>query len=192
MKSRLTLLFVLVLSSAASAHTGHGGHGATDGLLHPLQGLDHLLAMVAVGVWAAMDKSGRRVWLLPAAFVSMLLVGLAVGRMAGEFAATEWIVAASVIAVGVLIATRTALPTTLAGIIAGAFALFHGTAHGAEIPTDASAWQFAAGMVIATAALHIAGVAIGLGLRNTRRSTWLRLSGAGVACCGLLIALGIL
>jgi len=164
-------------------------HNAIDGLTHPLTGLDHLLAMVAVGVWAALQP-GRRVWLVPLTFVSMLVVGMTVGRFTGAGSINELLIALSVIAVGGLIASRRSLSIVWACATAGVFAMFHGLSHGAEIPAGVSAWQFGLGMVVSTALLHAAGVLIGSGVRRSGSVSLLRLGGAAIAACGVLIAMG--
>ena len=187
----LSTIALLTLTSVAAAHPGGGMHNMMDGAIHPLTGIDHLLAIVAVGAWAALGH-GRRVWLVPVTFIASLVVGLIVGRTSGELAMTEALIAFSVVAVGLLIAGRVAMPTVWACAAAGGFALFHGLAHGAEIPADVSAWHFTLGLIAATALLHAAGVVIGLLVRRTGHDSLLRLGGAAVACCGLLIAMGVM
>lgn len=187
--SCLAAITILATASIASAHPGHAMHNAIDGLTHPLTGVDHLLAMVAVGVWAALQP-GRRVWLVPMTFVSMLIVGLCIGRFTGAGSVNELFIAVSVIAVGGLIASGRSLPIVWACAIAGVFAMFHGLSHGAEIPAGVSAWQFGMGMIVSTALLHAAGVSIGSIVRRSGSDSLLRLGGAAVAGCGVLIATG--
>jgi urease accessory protein len=184
----ITLTLALAaLSSPALAHTSAGAtHGFTAGLLHPLVGLDHVLAMVAVGLWAGL-VGGRAVWAWPAAFVALMVVSalIALGGVAAPGA--EFGIAASVVALGLLIALRLPLPLAAGAAICGAFAVFHGYAHGAELPAGAGATAYVVGFVLATAALHAAG--IGLGLRAARTSLpWLgRAAGGAVAAAGLVL-----
>ena len=184
----LTTLVVLSLASIASAHPGGAMHNMAEGVIHPITGLDHLLVMVAVGVWAALG-SGRRVWTVPAAFVGSLVLGLVIGLLGGSTPITELMIAASVVAVGLLIAGRIAMSSAGAIVAAAIFGLFHGLSHGAAIPAGTSASSFAIGMVASTAVLHLAGVLIG---KRLRRVDAIRFAGAAVACCGLLLALGVM
>jgi urease accessory protein len=184
------LLFILPLAAVplAQAHPGHGLHSFSAGLQHPLSGYDHLLAMVAVGLWAV-QLGGRARWALPLTFVS----AMALGAMAGiaGFAVPDidrWILA-SVFALGLLIAGAARLPLGAGlGLVALAGA-FHGLAHGAEMPFSANSLPFLAGMVATTAFLHTAGV--GLGLAAQKRSvTLLRLAGAGIVAGGVALCVG--
>ncbi len=189
----LALLFATALPALALAHTGaepghtHGaGESLRAGFTHPFTGLDHLAAMLALGVWSAL--AARRVWLAPLAFAGTLLVGALLGAAGVTMPAVEPAIAASLLVLGLLVATRAALPQAAGVLVAAGFALFHGAAHGGELAGPGAAWALA-GMVIATALLHGAGVALGLALRE--RNRWLpRVAGAGVALFGasLLIA----
>ena len=174
-------------SALALAHTGHDGaahHGIGDaiaaGFTHPFTGLDHLAAMLALGVWSAL--TARRVWLAPLAFASALLVGALLGFVGIRLPAVEPMIAASLLALGLLVASRAALPAVLGVAIAASFALFHGVAHGQELSGPFGAWALA-GMVSATALLHAGGIALGLAMK--RSPAWLpRIAGAGVALFG--------
>jgi urease accessory protein len=157
-----TLAAVLMLApTTAFAHTGAGyAHGFADGFAHPLGGLDHVLAMVTVGI-LAWQLGGRAIWLLPASFVSLMALGGAFG-IAGE--SPPWVelgIAASVIVLGTMVALGVKAPLAVAMAIVGLFAIFHGYAHSTEMPLDASGGAYAAGFMLATALLHVAGIALG-------------------------------
>lgn len=183
----LNALFVIAacaLSTAASAHTGvHAGsfHGSfMQGLLHPLSGSDHLAAMVAVGLWSALAL--RSPWQAPLAFVALLSVGAAAGFAGFQAPAVEPVIAASMLVLGLLVAARKGLPVAAAVLLVGLFAFFHGVAHGVELAAGERTLALL-GMVITTAGLHLAGVALGHFVMRQRR--WLsRAVGSGVALLG--------
>jgi urease accessory protein len=187
--SRITFaIFMLGASGAAFAHPGHGVGGFTAGLAHPFSGLDHLLAMVAVGIWAV-QGGGRRVWLLPAAFMSMMAAGaaLAVQWAAPGMTASgvEAGIAASVLALGLLVSLSMRLPAGLSVGITAIFGFLHGYAHGLELPSSAHPARYALGFLLATALLHTSGVVM------SRRYAFLaKALGVGIAACGgyLLVA----
>ena len=169
----------------AFAHAGtladHMHTRLFDGLLHPLTGADHLLAMLAVGVWSALAI--RPVWLAPLSFVAMLLTGALAAQAGWVLPGVEPMIAASLLALGLLVATRAKLPHMAAAALCGAFAFFHGAAHGAELGGTSAAWAALAGMVLTTAALHASG--IGLGAWALARRQWLtRMGGTAVALLG--------
>ena len=184
----IAALVVGTTSLAAMAHTGHDGglHDVAfmDGLLHPLTGIDHLAAMLAVGLWSALTAtSARRLWTAPVAFAGMLLVGALLGLAGLSLPGVEPMIAASLLVMGLLVASRARLPAALGAGIVGAFAVFHGIAHGTELAGGSHGFPPLAGMLIATAALHLAGVGLGLALR--RHSVWWpRAAGAAVALLG--------
>jgi urease accessory protein len=157
-----TLAAILILApSTAFAHTGPGyAHGFADGFAHPLGGLDHILAMVTVGI-LAWQLGGRAIWLVPASFVSLMAIGGTFG-VAGE--PLPWVelgIAASVVVLGTMVALGVKAPLATAMGIVGLFAIFHGYAHGSEMPLDASGGAYAAGFIAATALLHVVGIALG-------------------------------
>ena len=159
---RITASLILLASvGPALAHTGHEASSFLQGFTHPLGGLDHVLAMVAVGLYAAMI-GGRALWLVPAAFVSAMAMGGALGVAGYGLPSTEIGIAVSVIALGLAIALRISLPTLTAMALAGLFAIFHGHAHGAEMPQNIAGYEYAAGFLLATALLHGFGIALGL------------------------------
>ena len=182
----------LALANAAHAHTGHSSvSGFAAGFSHPLGGLDHALAMVAVGLWAA-RQGGRAMWAIPAAFVGAMAVGGALGMAGVALPFVEGGILASILVLGLLLATGAKLPASAGAAIAGAFAIFHGHAHGAEMPASASGIEYALGFVAASGLLHAAGIglalAIGRAACGPRASEMpLRFAGAAVALAGLVI-----
>ena len=184
-KTKLTgaALFLTVLPSAAFAHPAvFHTSPFLDGIAHPLSGLDHILAMVAVGLWAA-QQGGRALWAWPAAFVGIMLLGGALGMAGVALPMVEPAIAASVLVLGLLIATASALPVAGGAALVALFALFHGNAHGLEAATGGVA-AYAAGFAIATALLHGAGLGLGVISRAPGRQTVLRACGGVVALVG--------
>jgi urease accessory protein len=176
----LMALALTALSFSAAAHVGdaHDHGGLLTGFLHPITGLDHLAAMLAVGVWSAMTT--KRLWIAPLSFASLLLAGALMAQAGISFPAIEPMIAVSMLVVGLLLAAQVKLPEAAGAVLVGAFALFHGAAHGQEL-ADGSALI---GMVLGTAVLHTVGIAMGLGLK--RAHAWLpRLAGGAVALMGL-------
>jgi urease accessory protein len=176
------------LTGPVLAHTGAGGtSGFTHGFMHPVGGLDHVLAMVAVGLYAAL-LGGRALWLVPATFVGVMAIGGAVGAAGVALPHVEAAIALSVIVLGLAIALRLGLPTLAAMALAGAFAIIHGHAHGAEMPHDASGQAYAAGFMLATALLHGAGIAAGLlGRSGAVAGRALQAGGGAIALAGVMI-----
>lgn len=187
--SRLFFVLAVLAPSVVFAHPGHdGGHG--DGLTwdfvggfgHPIGGLDHLLAMVAVGLWAA-QLGGRARWAVPGTFLAALATGAALGAGGMSFGWMEQAIAASVLMLGLLIVSSARLPLAAGMTLAASFAVFHGMAHGAEMPTSASGAAYGAGFLAATALLHAAG--LGLGVLAERAPKWVRqAAGAGLMAVG--------
>ncbi|PVY78528.1 urease accessory protein [Cupriavidus alkaliphilus] len=187
-----------VAAGAALAHPGHDaatvGASLWAGLAHPFTGADHLLAMAAVGVWSALvARSAADTLRLPLAFVGLMLVGAALGLCGMALPAVEPMIAASLLVIGLLLALRAKLPAWAGTLLVGGFAVFHGYAHGAELPASAGALPavlaYVGGFAAATMALHLLGIGVGTLLR--RRAGWLaRAAGAGVALygAGLLVA----
>ena len=158
MRTLLALAFTLV-STAAFAHTGHGdASGILHGFMHPIGGLDHVLAMVAVGVFAFV-LGGRALYLVPLSFVGMMAVGFLLGVGGLELPFVELGIALSSVVIGGAAALGRPMPAAGAMALAGVFAVFHGHAHGAEMPSDASGLDFALGFIAATALLHTTGIA---------------------------------
>lgn len=188
----LAVLTVLVLAAApAEAHLlGAGDAGLGAGVLHPLTGLDHLLAMIAVGAWAA-QIGGRARWLVPAAFAGMVAVGGAIGMGGAPIPGMEAAIALSVLLLGgfILLALRPSL--ALGMTLVGGFALFHGHAHGTELPEAAAPALYAAGFLAATLLLHATGIGLGLLLPRIAGALALRAGGAAVAATGVLLLVGV-
>ena len=163
--------------------------GFASGFAHPLFGLDHLLAMVAVGL-LSVQIGGRAIWLVPAAFVVVIAAGGALGLAGVPLPQVEGVIALSVVALGLAIAAERAWPTGVAMLFVAVFAVFHGHAHGAEIPGLADPLAYVAGFMTATALLHLTGVGIGEAARIAREPARLRaLAGAVIAGVGLHILL---
>ncbi|KQP18004.1 HupE/UreJ family protein [Pseudorhodoferax sp. Leaf267] len=190
MRIRPALLTVLLAAPwAALAHVGadgsaHAHVGFSDGLAHPFTGLDHLAAMLAVGVWSALTaRQPRDMAAAPLAFAAMLLAGALAGLAGVALPAVEPMIAASLLVLGLLVLARLRLPAPVAAVLVGAFAAFHGVAHGVELAGETGGAAALAGMVLATAVLHGAGLALGWALR-TRYSWGPRIAGAAVAVFG--------
>jgi urease accessory protein len=185
--TRMALVAAALASAAspAAAHTfGADGAGFAAGFGHPLFGLDHVLAMVAVGAWAA-QLGGRATWQIPAAFVYALVLGAALALAGLPLPAVEPGILASVLAFGLLIAFAVRLPASVGMALAAVFALCHGHAHGAEMPMAAGPLLYGGGFVLATVALHAAGVALGWGAARLPSPAFTRAAGAAVAAAGL-------
>jgi urease accessory protein len=187
------VLASIVAPGVALAHTGVGAtHGLVHGLMHPLTGLDHILAMVAVGVLAA-TLGGRALWLIPASFVAMAAGGgiLGVSHLALPY--VEIGIAMSVIVLGLAVALQPRLPLAAAVAMVGLFGLYHGFAHGAEMPADASGLAYGIGFLGATVALHLGGIGLGLGINSlgTRPAKRLaQVGGAAMAVVGVVLLIG--
>lgn len=177
-------LCTVLASSPAMAHTvGSSAAGFGAGFLHPITGLDHLLAMVSVGIWGSF-LGGSAIWLLPIGFPLIMAIGGALGVIGVPLAGDEIVIALSVIALGSLIACAARLPIAAALAVVGVFAIAHGHAHGVELPGSADALAFTVGFVIATGLLHLAGIVIGLLTRWRNGVTAVRVCGLGVALAG--------
>ncbi|QKE62018.1 HupE/UreJ family protein [Aquipseudomonas campi] len=159
LRKSLYALALFLTPAVAFAHTGHDHAGLMAGLAHPLFGLDHLLAMLAVGLWAA-QQSGAARWALPLTFVASMLLGGLLGFASVQIPLMETGIAGSVLAFGLLVAVAARLPMVVALSLTSLFALTHGVAHGLELPELASPWGYAVGFVIATAVLHAIGYAL--------------------------------
>jgi urease accessory protein len=175
-------------ASDAAAHTfGAQGAGFAQGFAHPFGGIDHLLAMVAVGLWAA-QRGGRALWAVPAAFVAMMALGGIAGALGVTLPLVELAIAVSLVVLGLAVTLSIRLPVAASALLVGLFALFHGHAHGSELPETASALAYGIGFVAATASLHGIGIATGLLLKRDGGKILVRLGGAGIAATGLLLA----
>jgi urease accessory protein len=160
----LLALLLIAAPTAALAHTGHGDTaGILSGFMHPIGGLDHVLAMVAVGVFAFV-LGGRALWLVPLSFVAMMAVGFLLGIAQIEVPFVEFGIALSSVVIGGAAALGRPMPVAAAMALVGVFAIFHGHAHGAEMPLDASGSEYAVGFLQATALLHVVGIAAAMGV----------------------------
>ena len=189
----LPALVVTLLATPAFAHTGQGeAPGLAHGFLHPLMGLDHVLAMVGVGLIAA-RLGGRANLFVPLAFLIMMAVGGVTGASGYGLPFVEIGIALSVVILGAVLALQRTLPVAAAMVLVGAFAVFHGHAHGAEMPDSAAGVAYGLGFLAATALLHTAGLGLGFaadGLNGARGRPALRLAGAGLAAAGLGLLAG--
>jgi urease accessory protein len=158
---RIAAASLAFVPAAASAHPGHDGAGLVSGFLHPLGGVDHIIAMVAVGLLAA-RIGGRALWLVPASFVATMAAAGLAGMAGMGLPYVETGIALSVVVLGIIGIFGVAMPVAVAMGLVAFFAVFHGYAHGAEMPETVSGLAYGAGFVAATALLH--GVGIGLGL----------------------------
>jgi urease accessory protein len=178
----LTAVVLAGLSSAALAHPGHGG-GWAGGFAHPFTGLDHMLAMVAVGLWAS--QLGRpALWILPAVFPVVMALGAIMGANGVAMPWVEIGILASVVVLGAAVALSWQVSLLASAALVGVFALFHGHAHGTEFPAADSPVLYGLGFIAATLILHAIGVGIGL---VTRRPVVMRTAGGAIAAVGLLL-----
>jgi urease accessory protein len=179
MKRIPVMLAALALgTSPALAHVGAGATASfAAGLAHPLSGLDHMTVMVAVGLWAAL-KGGRALWLWPAAFVGVMLVGGALGMMHVPVPLVEPGILASVVALGLLVALAVDLPMWLGAAVVGLFALLHGHAHGSEVAESMSGGEYMAGFALATATLHLTGIGFAQMMARAQLRPAIRIAGA--------------
>ncbi|MDB5765762.1 MAG: ureJ [Collimonas fungivorans] len=182
---RLSALAFAVLSIApAFAHPGHpDAFGFNNGFAHPFSGIDHLLAMLAVGLWAAQNKRSA-LWVLPLAFPLMMVVGALLAFAGLQMPGVETGIAASVAVLGLLIAFAIRMPVWASASVVSVFALFHGYAHGSELPHGASALWYGVGFVAATALLHLLGLAVGLVAGQKMAAQAVRLGGVAIAAVG--------
>jgi urease accessory protein len=168
------------------AHIGQGdvSGGFLAGLEHPVLGLDHVVAMVSVGIWGAQLRQPA-IWVLPVTFPMVMSFGGILGGLGVPIPGIEIGIALSAIVLGMMIALVVRPPLWVAGVIVGIFAIFHGYAHGAELPESANAISYAMGFVIATGSLHALGILIGVINKWPAGAKILRVGGVGVALCGV-------
>ena len=188
LRKSLYTLALFLTPAVAFAHSGHDHAGLLAGLAHPVFGLDHLLAMLAVGLWAA-QQQGQARWALPLTFVATLLLGGLFGFAGVEMPLMETGIAGSVLAIGLLVALAARPPLAIAAGLTALFALVHGVAHGLELPALASPWGYATGFVVATAALHGAGYAL-VRILPQAAAPLVRLAGIGSAGVGAWLLAG--
>ena len=182
----LSALLALAWPATALAHQAADGSGFTSGALHPLTGIDHVLAMLAVGMWGA-QLGAPAIWALPVAFPLVMSLGGVVGILGLPLPAVEPGIALSVIALGAAIALNLRPPLPVACALVSVFAIFHGYAHGLELPKHESAVAYSAGFVLATGAIHLVGIGIGTVTHLRNGLGWLRLGGSAISLAGVLI-----
>lgn len=186
-KPAILLAALFTLPAIANAHTGAGSaHGFVHGFEHPILGLDHLLAMLAIGLWAA-QTGGRALWAVPLTFVGTMAIGGALGMAGISLPFIEPGITLSVLLLGLMVAFAVRLPLAAAVPLVAGFAMLHGHAHGVEMPPDASGLTYVAGFLIATAALHIAGIGIGMGIQRAAKAPLVRATGAAIAIAGVAL-----
>ena len=173
----LALLTAMAFPAVALAHPGHGDGGFWPGFLHVIHGADHVFAAIAVGAWGS-RLGTRAVWTLPLAFMAAMAAGLGMAGAGIVLPMVEPMIAASLLLVGALIALDARCAAVIGALLAAAFALFHGAAHGAGMPGTASVLPFAAGLLVSTALAHASGIGIARALRG--RVWALRLAAAPV------------
>ena len=177
-------LLLLAVAAPASAHTGHAeAHGFVAGALHPFGGADHVLAMLAAGLWAGI-VGGRAALLWPAVFLAAMACGFAAALSGADVAMVEAAIALSVAALGAAAAFGARPPVAIGATVCGLFAFFHGAAHGTEMPANAAAFAYSAGFTLSTAVLLAAGVTA------VRTGRIARLAATGVAGAGLMLLAG--
>lgn len=192
---QLAFLTLFLVPTAALAHTGVGDtSGFMHGFMHPLGGLDHQLAMILVGIFAY-QLGGRALWLVPLTFIGVMALGGFLGVAGIPVPFIELGIALSVIALGAIVAFGVKVPVAAAVAIVGLFAIFHGHAHGSEMPMDASGLEYGFGFMLATALLHAVGIGIGLMIGMTTK--WLgnnvyRVAGGLPSVAGVGILLGVI
>jgi urease accessory protein len=189
MEPRVIQLFAILLclaaASPAMAHTGGVAGGLSDGFAHPLFGTDHVIAMVAVGLWGAFLGSPA-VYTLPVVFPLVMAAGGVLGILGLPLPGVEIGIAISAVILGMMVALAARPPLWSAALIVGAFAIFHGYSHGAELPPAADAVAYSAGFVIATGCLHLAGIALGSLARWPAGRLAVRAVGGAIAIGGLM------
>jgi urease accessory protein len=174
----------MLLPSSASAHSEGGTIGGfTSGFTHPLSGLDHIVAMVAVGLWGAF-LGGRAMWMLPVVFPAVMAFGGALGVLGVPLPSVETGIAVSGVVLGLMVTFAVKPPLWVAAVIVGFFAVFHGHAHGTELPGSANAMTFSAGFVISTGLLHLCGIAFGTLTRWPWGRVAVRAGGVAIALVG--------
>jgi urease accessory protein len=181
---------MLLAASPASAHTGSVAGGFLGGFAHPVFGPDHVVAMVAVGLWGAF-LGPPAIWLLPVVFPLVMAFGGVMGIIGVPIPAVETGIATSAIVLGLMVALKARPPLWVAGVLVGAFAIFHGHAHGAELPAGADAVAHSAGFVIATGLLHLCGIAFGLLARWPAGRVAVQAAGGAIALAGIVFLAGL-
>src|SRR5262245_2562272 len=181
----LVALLAVLSARTALAHTGSVTGGFLGGLAHPVFGPDHVVAMVAVGLWGAF-LGAPAIWLLPIVFPLVMAFGGVLGILGVPLPGVEVGIALSALVLGLMVALAANPPLWIAAVLVGAFAVFHGYAHGAELPPGANAVAYSTGFVVATGMLHLAGISFGLLARWPAGRVAVRMAGGAIALAGVL------
>lgn len=182
-------IFAALLATSVSAHPGahHAAASFSSGFVHPLFGWDHLLAMLAVGFWAAQQRHALK-WVLPLLFPSMMAFGALMAFNGLAMPVAEAGIAASVLVLGLLVAFAVRMPVWAGAMVVSSFAVLHGYAHGIETPSGASIGLYGAGFLAATLLLHLTGLSAAL---IVRRGIAVRTAGAGFVAAGMYLLVGL-
>ncbi len=181
------LIAMIVIAPSAMAHPGHESHsGFVAGWTHPFSGLDHILAMIAVGLLAG-QRGGRSIWLLPLTFIVSMVLGGWMSVAGVSVPLVEPGIMASVVVLAALVGLATSVPPSALMVLPGLFAVFHGYAHMTEINIGASPARYAIGFILATATLHATGIGVGWMSSRFASLAFTRFAGAAIACCGVLL-----
>ena len=187
----LVAAVLLLFASVTYAHEGAGvAGGFYSGFMHPVLGWDHVAAMVAVGLWGAF-LGNPAIWILPVVFPMVMALGGAIGVAGIELPAVETGIATSAVILGAMVAFAARPPIWVAAVIVGAFAIFHGHAHGTELPAAANPLAYSLGFVIATGLLHLCGIAFGLLVRWPAGTVLVRAGGGVIALAGVGFLTGV-
>jgi len=179
----ISVAAAFLFSGVVDAHTfGAPGAGFAEGLAHPYMGVDHLLVMMAVGIWAV-QAGGRAVWLIPAMFMAMMAIGAGLAYLGLNLPYVETAILFSVVGLGLMVATSANLSRGPGVLLVALFALFHGHAHGLEMPEAGAPLAYAAGFLLATLSLHLAG--LGLGYAGRGLTMALKFGGVAMAATGV-------
>jgi urease accessory protein len=181
---------LLLADTPALAHTGGMAGGFLSGFAHPVFGPDHVVAMVAVGLWGAF-LGAPAIFMLPIVFPLVMALGGVLGIIGVPIPAVETGIATSAIVLGLMVALAARPPLWIAALLVGAFAIFHGHAHGAELPAGADAVAYSAGFVIATGLLHLSGIGFGLLARWPAGRIAVRTAGGAIALAGIAFLVGL-
>jgi len=183
----MAVFSALLSPSLAYAHVGDGGtNGIMDGMLHPLMGIDHMAAMIAVGLWAV-QQGGKATWIVPLSFVTVMATASLLGATGLSLPFVEPGIAASVLVLGLLIVTAVRLPLAASIAVVALFALFHGHAHGAEMPVTAAGATYGLGFILSTALLHTTGIAVGTLAGKLETQRMIRYAGSATAAFGVYL-----
>lgn len=184
-------LSLMLVAGGAWAHPGHDVQpGFASGFSHPMLGVNHVIAMLAVGLWAA-RLGGASVWVLPLVFPLVMAFGAALGLMGVALPAVEAGIALSGVVLGLIIAVALRAPVAVAAAIVGGFAVFHGHAHGTELPGGVGVWGYALGFLMGTGLLHLAGIGLAGLMRGAIGARALQGTGAGIAMLGGAAFIGL-